>query len=607
MWKWIWPCVHSNPTTEGLDTEMFDRTDYPYTDTFVREAIQNSLDARLDKQKPVTISFRFHQEPLGERKPFLEGAIAQRKKARLRVPAEWDEGKISWITIEDYNAKGLSGDLEKRSSDFWNYWLNFGVSNKDGSERGGRGIGRVTFLIASQVQTVIGLTRRSKDAKTAACGMCVLKSGEFDGEYKSTHTYLASEEDNSRYIYKLHESEIFHRELKEAFEFTGYEDSGTSGLALAIPYPYSELNPRGILASAIEHFAPAIMNGTLQVCVDGISLNASSLEEIANDVALNIHSMAIRENVERYLQLIKEGLTGELVEISVSDLRNGLQSLKDTAQIKELQKKIDSDELVGLCVAFPLEWKREVHTVRLKTILARTPSGFACIDRLFREGMSLPDVTAKIAPGLDMITLVDDELLATYLNCCEGKAHLDLLESQMIREKLDGYHANISVRRFIKRLPSDLRDLFIPDIIEPDANIFDAFFSIPKANNGNKPKKEKDRQDPPPPPPPKVPAFIVEPLPDGFRYKANPDYEGWPVNALVRAAYADGSRKPDWSEFDFRISELGTKHEGCSMVINDNEFRMSDCTRDCSLEVTGFDTKRELDTRLKVWKNAQAD
>lgn len=48
MWKWIWPSVGAVPINQGLDTEMFDRLDYPYSETFVREAIQNTLDARLD-------------------------------------------------------------------------------------------------------------------------------------------------------------------------------------------------------------------------------------------------------------------------------------------------------------------------------------------------------------------------------------------------------------------------------------------------------------------------------------------------------------------------------------------------------------------------------
>ena len=84
--------------------------------------------------------------------------------------------EFKWLVVEDFNSRGLSGRLDKRTSDFWNYWLNFGLSNKDGTGRGGRGIGRVTFLIASRLQSVIGYTRRSKDGQSAVCGMSVLRA-----------------------------------------------------------------------------------------------------------------------------------------------------------------------------------------------------------------------------------------------------------------------------------------------------------------------------------------------------------------------------------------------------------------------------------------------
>src|SRR5882757_2598845 len=77
-WKWIWPRQGATPLSQGLDSEMFDRDDYPYSETFVREAIQNTLDARLDPSKPVVISFRFHRAALADRRAFLEGAIAYR-------------------------------------------------------------------------------------------------------------------------------------------------------------------------------------------------------------------------------------------------------------------------------------------------------------------------------------------------------------------------------------------------------------------------------------------------------------------------------------------------------------------------------------------------
>ena len=147
-WSWIWPNVGATPIHQGLDSEMFDRLDYPYSETFVREAIQNSLDARRDPERPVRVNFTFHSDGIGPRRAFLEQVMDHRRRAGLDIPHEWSNGHVRWLVVEDFNSNGLGGSLSSRTSDFWNYWLNFGLSNKDGSGRGGRGIGRVTFLDA---------------------------------------------------------------------------------------------------------------------------------------------------------------------------------------------------------------------------------------------------------------------------------------------------------------------------------------------------------------------------------------------------------------------------------------------------------------------------
>lgn len=106
-WGWIWPSVGATPVHQGLDSEMFDRTDYQYSETFVREAIQNSLDARLDLAKPVLVSFSFRSESSEPRRVFLNQVMEHRRKAGLAVPDEWSKGIVRWLAVEDFNTKVL--------------------------------------------------------------------------------------------------------------------------------------------------------------------------------------------------------------------------------------------------------------------------------------------------------------------------------------------------------------------------------------------------------------------------------------------------------------------------------------------------------------------
>lgn len=604
-WSWIWPSVGATPIHQGLDSEMFDRTDYPYSETFVREAIQNSLDARLDPAKPVLVKFTFHSDGIGPRRPFLEQVMSHRRKAGLDIPLEWTNGNVRWLVVEDFNSKGLGGSLTSRISDFWNYWLNFGLSNKDGSGRGGRGVGRVTFLIASRLQSVIGYTRRAADTSSAICGMTVLRAKEDGNDLKSTHAYLAEAENGN--IYTLHNSAEFQSRTRSAFAFTGYDGEHQSGLGLAILYPHAELKAAGILAAAIENFAPAIMNGSLVLNVDGRLLDASSIDEIALEMAAHLNDEGIKADVARYLRLVRLAQTPtsrhplKLPTAQSSDF----EPLRKSAAIKALQQKVADEQDAVLEVSFPLVRKGITKDVSLRAAIGPATSGKRPIDRLFREGMSLPDVRAKSPGELDLVMLVGEGELATYLNFCEGKAHLDLLESKDVKQKLeDNGFDGPRVKRLIKNLPIELRLLLTPDVTAPDSHVFDSYFSKPSDNPGKKKKPNKPGEPPEPPPPPKPPAFKVETLDNGMRIKANPEYADWPVNVTITIAYADGTRRPSWSPFDFELGDLSISGSDCELSTDKNKVKALNCGSTTEIEITGFDTNRELDTNIRPWKNA---
>ena len=603
-WSWIWPNVGATPIHEGLDSEMFDRTDYPYSETFVREAIQNSLDARLHQDRPVRVNFTFHSDGIGPRRAFLEQVMDHRRKAGLEIPHEWPNGHVRWLVVEDFNSIGLGGSLSNRISNFWNFWLNFGLSNKDGSGRGGRGIGRVTFLIASRLQCVIGYTRRAYDGSTAACGMSVLKAQTYGEDLKSTHAYLAEEERGN--IYSLHDSPEFHDCTRSAFAFTGHEGEHDTGLGLAILYPHSELQADGILAAAIENFAPAVMNGSLVLNVDGRVLDAASIDEVAIEVVGSLNDEGIKADVTRYLGLVRraQNETNPHTITLPNAVKDALEKLQQTPDIVSLQKKVSDDQDVVLEIVFPLERNGVTESVSVRSAIGPAASARP-VDRLFREGMSLPDVRAKSSGELDLIALVPEGELATYLNFCEGKAHLDLLESKDVIQKLkDQGFDGPRTKRLVKNLPTSLRLLLTPDVTAPDSHVFDSYFSKPSERPGTKKRPEEPDAPPEPLPQPKPPVFKVKMLADGLRIRANPDFMDWPANVTARIAYADGSRRPSWSRFDFRIEDLDVQHTACDLTTEKNMVKALNCGPETNIEIKGFDVNRELDTSIRPWKNA---
>ena len=476
-----------------MNSEMFDRDDYPYSDTFVREALQNSLDARLDGNQPVKVNFTFHEEELGPRRNFISGAISYRRDAGKDIPEDWNEGRIRWLVVEDFNTTGLKGDLEDRLGDFWNYWMNFCLSNKDAKGRGGRGIGRVTFLISSRIQSVIGYTRRAEDGSRAVCGMTVLRVMKKDSDLLSTHAYLAR--DIAGNVLDLHGNDT-EADAQKAFCFKGYEGKHSSGLALAIPYPRKELTRDCILAAVIENFAPAVMDRTLVVNVDGTVLNSGSIAKIGEspDVVKSFKNQAVKEDPGRYLKILQQGLASTKF-YKISLLASDKKHLLDWFGSETIQKVRNSLENGGvevLKIDFPVERTNASDPVSLLAVVSKAP---VCqetsisrkpIDRLFRQGMLLPDVKTRMPNDLDLVLLVTDNVLASYMNLCEGKAHLDLLRSKDVVGKLKPEGFKIQTRDFIKKLPELIRQLLAPEITEPDPDVFRQFFGLPDSSRSRK-------------------------------------------------------------------------------------------------------------------------
>ena len=611
--EWQWPLTGPTPVSYGLDGEIFDSEKFPHLQTFVREAVQNSLDARDDRSRPVTVRFMFHEAAIGSRRRFLANLQAHKAECGLEWPEAWNNGRISWLVVEDSNSTGLRGDLAKRQSDFWNYWMNFGISNKNGSGRGGRGIGRVTFLIASAISTVIGVTKRSEDGVVAACGMSVMKPVPKSNDFRSSYAYLSPTSNGA--IYELYSSSTFHADLSAAFDAEDHGSTGENGLSLIIPYPHETLSADGILAAAIEHFAPAVLSGQLVVEADRQVLDGSTIDKQAQRVAEHFPAGPIREDPVRMLDLIRFSATAPVLVIDVPSLPAKLGSLLKGEEIERLREKLAAGEPMAVAVEVPVSRHGKTVRSRMDIAVAATPDGRKPLDLFYREGMCLPEVASRVPADVDTIVQARESELATYLNFCEGKAHLGLIENKEVTAKLreQGFTQGYTLKRFVRQLADDLRVLVLPDASRPDASLFSQFFSIakpepkPGSKDGNGAKVPKPQAPvPPPPPPPAQPRiFFIDDLPDGFRIRANKDYKNWPLNVRAEIAYADGSRRPAWSRHDFEVSRLGIEQHGdAKLEAKGNVIVCRGCGSDFSLAVTGFDARRELVTTIRSFTNA---
>lgn len=620
VFDWQWPEVGPTPVSYGLDAEIFDSEKFPNAQTFVREAIQNSLDARLDQDKPVRVRFNFYSSKISAHQALLLGDLRSKKSiSGLPWPQEWDEENISWLTVQDFNSFGLQGDLDSRTSDFWNYWLNFGLSNKNGTGRGGRGIGRVTFLIASRISTVLGITNRAADNAVHTCGMSVLRPVEIEGELRTSYAYLAKSPHKN--IFDLYSGPEFNAELASAFSITEHLQEGCFGLGLVIPYPHPDLTADKLIAASIEHFAPAIVAGQLVVEINSTVVDSQTIGEQAARVATSFGSPAVKQDARKFLALVALGRSTPNLRVSVD---RGLFRLTDYVTDDDrnaLRTAIDAGETAIVEINVPVTRNGNKTSSKIVAVASRLNGSRKPLDFFFREGMALPEVVARVPADIDLVVLAGYGELATYLNFCEGKAHLDLLENRDVREKLKehGFADGVSLKRSVRRLMDDVRALVLPDSSKPDASVMGSFFAITRKS----PAKQKpgsgglhgesvnppDPTPPAPPPPPKITPFLVSDLPDGFSVAAHPAYMDYPASFTLKVAYATGEKSPKWSPFDFDLQALTTVTTGAveSFQVQGNTLEATGCGGDFVVEVRGFDVRRELAIKLDVTPHAEVE
>jgi len=169
---------HFAPTTGGQDqgpneamSEPFKKVPY---ESLVREAIQNSLDAVQDQDKPVHVDFRWKRltkancPGLFSIREHLIACIdfwkSQAARDRFEPMIKFiDENAVSGLfclEISDSNTSGMEYKPNDRSSTFYSFVRSAGNSNKGITSPGGSyGFGKAAYYNVSRINTVLVSTQ----------------------------------------------------------------------------------------------------------------------------------------------------------------------------------------------------------------------------------------------------------------------------------------------------------------------------------------------------------------------------------------------------------------------------------------------------------------
>ena len=296
--NWIFPS-NNGGEVDGFNNASIDTFNGTKLFSVVRETIQNSMDARLDKNKPVRVSFMLSEiekdEAIGinELVPYLEMA---RETARSQQSDShssvrfFDQAvgsvnrakKIPVFTISDFNTCGLEGDYDDTDPEFkGDKWYALikgsGLSQKStAGALGSFGHGSKAPFAASSLRTVFYFSQISKNGKKEERfqGKSILQSMRAGNAVMTQGTGYFS---NSEKCDPILDTKI----PQWIKKLRGSSGNGT-GTSIVVPFPDLGLAVddfwQDMQISIIHNFYLAIKNKNLEVDFNGQqSLNASNL------------------------------------------------------------------------------------------------------------------------------------------------------------------------------------------------------------------------------------------------------------------------------------------------------------------------------------------
>lgn len=167
--KWHFAKLEANDGGEGPNSAMSQTfAQFPCA-SLIRESIQNSLDAVLDKDKPVKVCFEYRSLDKNDYPNFfglkehVESCLEYHKNikaANLIYPPMIsylkDTNEVGFIRVSDYNTKGMDYEENQTDKTFYAFVRAAGVSVKEGDGSGGSfGFGKGAFFVMSPINTLI--------------------------------------------------------------------------------------------------------------------------------------------------------------------------------------------------------------------------------------------------------------------------------------------------------------------------------------------------------------------------------------------------------------------------------------------------------------------
>lgn len=300
--KWSFPDMPDNGSIVGPNepmTENFKKTPYA---SLVREAIQNSLDERLDKTKPLEMNFsikklsleRFpnfreiHQHLIGcknlsDKASDTYSPMVEYIKEVIDSPSK----ELYYIQVSDYNANGMPFNESNQfdaNSPFVAFVRSAGLSTKSSANAGGSfGFGKAAYFYLSPIRTIL-VSTYTKDNKCYFEGVSSLCTHECNGVRKMHIGYY-----DSRDGFPITDLESIPRRFRRIDKEGNPIGPGTDIFIMGLRYDCSMPIEQAIqniytemTLAVLRNFWMAIFEGMLSVTIGENIINRENILSVMN-------------------------------------------------------------------------------------------------------------------------------------------------------------------------------------------------------------------------------------------------------------------------------------------------------------------------------------
>lgn len=614
-WNFI-PTQKGGVNADASNDNFFMHEAGTVVDNLVRENIQNALDAQAG-QRAVKVRFALHKAPKESTKLVEDllqhpdhSVLGHYRKAveeKEGDPNEVNLGKATFLVIEDFNTRGLTGDLKSsEEGGFAMFWRNTGISDKStGGNRGGSfGIGKVVNPMASKIKTFFGVTVRRTDSKTIGAGpflmgQTMLRTHKYGNKRYQPYALFGEIRndfelpvDNPEFIAKFNKASGITRQPNEP------------GFSLAIPFPEDEFDQESILRAVVTHYLYPIAEGRLvvEVAMDGnpVNVDSRSLKALAKGISRQLEAeVDFAEAIIAHRAAGNKAIDTALIEIA--DYKEAIsQQAFDKTKLADARMRYENGELVSIQV--PIETSRKAGKVlEESSIMLYFRKGPVASAHYIRGGISIhknPSIPGHIkCQGL---LLANEGEIAELLRKSEGPSHDTWVQKKSQAAPI--YEKASEAVGFVKTLLPGIAALLENDSADEDVDILADDFpdnDSAGAKDLDDDDEDEDREIA------KSPDFVsVSRRVNGevviTKGPALEDASFHGKACEISVQYLSAMRGAKWTPFDFDLARLNIETTGTNIRMAKGNKLQITLTNDFKIVIPGLDKRKDVKVGAKL-------